>query len=140
MAPTDDPPPPLPQPRHPCRQDPRQSDIPLADPDALVFTGERGGALSKNFVRRDFRAAADALGMGDVTLHDLRHFGGTHTAISGATLRELQARLGHASPAAAMRYQHAAERRDKAVADRWAASYIDHQPASEGNVRRIRGA
>jgi integrase len=76
----------------------------------------------------------------DVTLHDLRHFGGTQTAISGATLRELQARLGHASPAAAMRYQHAAERRGREVADRLAAAWVDHHQPAEQNVRRIRRA
>ncbi len=38
-------------------------------------------------------------------------------AQTGATLREVMARLGHASPAAAQRYQHAAERRDRVIAE-----------------------
>jgi hypothetical protein len=37
-------------------------------------------------------------------------------AQTGATLAELMARLGHSTPQAAMRYQHAAEGRDKAIA------------------------
>lgn len=37
-------------------------------------------------------------------------------AQTGATLAELMARLGHSTPQAAMRYQHQAEGRDKAIA------------------------
>jgi integrase len=37
-------------------------------------------------------------------------------AQQGATLKELMARLGHSTPAAAMVYQHAAAQRDKAIA------------------------
>jgi integrase len=44
-----------------------------------------------------------------VHFHDLRH--------PGATLKELQARLGHASTAAAMRYQHATAERDAVLAN-----------------------
>ena len=38
--------------------------------------------------------------------------------VSGATIREVQARLGHASPAAAYRYQHVLDNRDAAIAER----------------------
>ena len=38
--------------------------------------------------------------------------------VSGATIREVQARLGHASPAAAYRYQHVLENRDAEIARR----------------------
>jgi hypothetical protein len=38
-------------------------------------------------------------------------------AATGATLAELMARLGHSTPAAAMRYQHAAQGRDDTVGD-----------------------
>jgi hypothetical protein len=37
-------------------------------------------------------------------------------AATGATLAELMARLGHSTAGAALRYQHAAEDRDKAIA------------------------
>jgi len=37
-------------------------------------------------------------------------------AATGATLAELMARLGHSTPGAALRYQHAAEGRDAAIA------------------------
>ena len=38
-------------------------------------------------------------------------------AATGATLAELMARLGHSTPAAAMRYQHAAAGRDQVIAE-----------------------
>jgi adenylosuccinate lyase len=37
-------------------------------------------------------------------------------ATTGATLKELMARLGHSSPRAAMIYQHATRDRDQAIA------------------------
>ena len=49
-------------------------------------------------------------------LHDLRHTGGTLSAATGATLKELMARLGHSSVRAAMIYQHASRDRDQAIA------------------------
>jgi hypothetical protein len=36
---------------------------------------------------------------------------------TGATTKELMARLGHASPQAAMIYQHAASDRDRSIAE-----------------------
>lgn len=63
-----------------------------------------------------FCAAREAAGRPDLRLHDLRHTGAVLAAQTGATLAELMARLGHSTPAAAMRYQHAARDRDKQIA------------------------
>src|SRR6187399_966855 len=49
-------------------------------------------------------------------LHDLRHTGNTLAAATGASTRELMARMGHASPRAALIYQHARSERDCAIA------------------------
>ena len=84
--------------------------------DALLFTGPKGGPLRLATLQTAWTDARDAVGIRGVTLHDLRHAAGTLAAQTGATTRELMARLGHASPAAAMRYQHAAERRDVEIA------------------------
>lgn len=62
-----------------------------------------------------YRARAVA-GRPELHFHDLRHTGAVLAAQTGATLAELMARLGHSTPAAAMRYQHAAKDRDKAIA------------------------
>ena len=50
------------------------------------------------------------------TFHDLRHVAGTLNAAAGATIKEAMARLGHASPVAALRYQHAVAARDAVIA------------------------
>lgn len=49
--------------------------------------------------------------------HDLRHVAQVFAAEAGATLPELMARLGHASPAAATMYLHARAERDHALTD-----------------------
>jgi len=49
-------------------------------------------------------------------LHDLRHTGSTWSAQSGATLKEIMSRIGHASTRAAMIYQHATRDRDHTIA------------------------
>ena len=54
----------------------------------------------------------------DLRWHDLRHTGAVLAAQTGATLAELMGRLGHTTPGAAMRYQHAAADRDAEIARR----------------------
>lgn len=64
-----------------------------------------------------YYAARDAAGRPDLRFHDLRHTGATMAASTGATIAELMARLGHSTPSAAMRYQHATNKRDAAIAN-----------------------
>lgn len=52
----------------------------------------------------------------DLRFHDLRHSGAVLAAATGAILAELMAQLGHSTPQAAMRYRHAAQGRDQAIA------------------------
>ena len=78
-----------------------------------------------------FRTAVKRAGMEDVRPHDLRHTGATLAAGTGATVRELMARLGHTSPTVAMRYQHAARERDRAIADALGESLSSHMNAEE---------
>ena len=90
-----------------------------ADPDGLVFPGPKGGVLRQsNFRDRHWWPALRAAGVERLRFHDLRHVAGTLATVSGATIREVQARLGHASPAAAYRYQHVLESRDAEIAER----------------------
>jgi integrase len=63
------------------------------------------------------RARAKA-GRPDLRFHDLRHTGAVLAALSGATIAELMARLGHTTPTMALRYQHAAQARDVEIAKR----------------------
>lgn len=88
-------------------------------PDALVFTSGTGGALRQsNFRNRHWLPALQVAGVEKLRFHDLRHVAGTLATVSGATIREVQARLGHASPAAAYRYQHVLDNRDAQIAER----------------------
>jgi integrase len=54
-------------------------------------------------------------------VHDLRHVGATLAAQAGATTKELMSRLGHTTPAMAMRYQIAAQERDVKIAEAMSA-------------------
>lgn len=87
------------------------------DPDALVFTGERGGPLRPHVLQKHWARARLAAGRPDLHLHDLRHTGNSWAAATGASTRELMSRMGHASPDAALRYQHATEERDRVIAE-----------------------
>jgi hypothetical protein len=48
--------------------------------------------------------------------HDLRHSAATLALAAGANTRELMERMGHTSPAVALRYQHVRAGRDQAIA------------------------
>jgi integrase len=81
--------------------------------DALVFTGSRGGRLRRAAWSRIFRAACRHVGVDPgFRFHDLRHTGNTLAAATGASTRDLMARMGHASMRAAVLYQHASADRD----------------------------
>ncbi len=84
--------------------------------DGYVFTGIKGGPLASHVLQKAWANARGQLGLDDVHLHDLRHLAGTLAASTGAGTKELMHRLGHASPQAALRYQHATRERDVAIA------------------------
>jgi integrase len=85
--------------------------------DGYVFTGFRGDALAPHVLHDHWSKARTSLGLGHLHFHDLRHLAGTLAANTGAGTKELMHRLGHASPQAALRYQHATRARDTAIAD-----------------------
>lgn len=106
-----------------------------ADRNALVFPGKDGqplapSALYGRSARRErrgrqtfekaaygFFAARDVIGRPELHWHDLRRTAATLGAQSGATVREMQHRLGHTTPAMALHYQGATEARDRTIAD-----------------------
>lgn len=90
-------------------------------PENFVFTTSRGGRLSTTAFTKSYKAALAEIGKPDLRVHDLRHVGAVLAAQAGATTKELMLRLGHTTPAMAMRYQHAASERDAAIADRLSA-------------------
>ena len=102
-------------------------------PDALAFTTTTGGPMLASHRSRAMATARATIGRNDVTWHHLRHTGATLAAISGATMAELQARIGHASPRAAAIYQHAIAGRDAQI-----AAALDTYAATPTNVVPLR--
>ena len=89
-----------------------------ARPEALLFPSSTGTThLASSTFYRSFYKARQEAGRPDLRFHDLRHTQAVLAASTGASLAELMARLGHSTPGAAMRYQHAAQERDRAIAD-----------------------
>jgi integrase len=99
--------------------------------DGLLFPAARGGGhLAPSSLYRVFYPAREKAGRPDLRWHDLRHTGAVLAAQTGATLAELMGRLGHSTPGAALRYQHAAEGRDMEIAKRLSA--LVEQETSRG--------
>jgi len=69
------------------------------DPEALVFTGPRGGPIvHSNWHRRIFIPAKAAAGVDPrFRFHDLRHTAVALAVASGARAKSIQARMGHSS-------------------------------------------
>jgi len=86
--------------------------------DGLLFPAVRGGHLDRGSFYRSWGRARMAASRSDLRFHDLRHTGAVLAAQTGATLAELMSRLGHATPAMAIRYQHVAQDRDAEIARR----------------------
>ncbi|HEX6394373.1 MAG TPA: site-specific integrase [Acidimicrobiales bacterium] len=86
-------------------------------PDAWLFTSSDGGSMLPSTLNRIWQRARRSIDRPDLYYHDLRHSGLTWSAASGASVAELMRRGGHSHPAAALRYQHATEDRDRAIAD-----------------------
>lgn len=85
--------------------------------DGLLFPAADGvSTLAPSTLYRSFYRAREAAGRPDLRFHDLRHTGAVLAAQTGATLAELMGRLGHSTPQAALRYQHAAQGRDAQIA------------------------
>jgi integrase len=102
-------------------------------PDGLVFPSGRGTYLQRsNFSRLVWRPAVQRLGLDGLRFHDLRHTAATLAAAAGATTKELMERMGHTSPAVALRYQHVMVDRQAAIA----AALDGLAQAAKGSVLR----
>jgi len=120
------------------------SQQPLHGREALIFPGNDGNLLapsalygrearterrgSQTYVKAayGFFAARQTIGKPTLHWHDLRRTAATLGAQSGATVREMQHRLGHTTPTMALRYQAATAERDRAIATRLQAQVEDH--------------
>ena len=104
-----------------------------AGTNALLFPSSADPTrwLQPKALYKDYRKARADAGREDLRFHDLRHSGAVLAAMSGATIAELMARLGHSTPAAAMRYQHVAQGRDHVIA----AAMSELQGQSRNDLR-----
>ncbi len=84
---------------------------------ALLFVGPKNGPLRRSNFQDHWRKATAEAGIPDLHFHDLRHTGNTWAAETGATLRDLMDRMGHATTRAALIYLHRTVGRDKKIAD-----------------------
>jgi integrase len=87
-------------------------------PSARVFVRQDGTELREHHIHYAWQVARRKAGYPEAHFHDLRHAGLTLAAQAGGTLAEVMRRAGHVSTRAAMIYQHAAESRDRELADR----------------------
>ena len=108
--------------------------------ESWLFTAEDGGPMVPSTLNRVWQRARRTIGRSDVFLHDLRHSGLTWAAASGASVAELMRRGGHANPRAALRYQHATEDRDRAIANALALLAVSQITPISNSSRGARGS
>ena len=71
-----------------------------------------------------WRSARSEAGLEDVRFHDLRHSAASYLAMSGASLMDIAAILGHKTLAMVKRYSHLSEQHTTAAIDRMAEKFL----------------
>lgn len=101
-----------------------------SDPNALMFTGPKGGALRRAHFNNltKWVVMVGKLGVPGLHFHDLRHTGNLFAAQTGASTKDLMARMGHDDMRAALIYQRATSEADQRIADRLSALVDGREP------------
>lgn len=87
--------------------------------DAHVFSPDPDGgrSLAPNDMTKAFIRVRKRAGLGEVRLHDLRHFAATRLLAAGVPVRTVSGRLGHANAATTLGvYAHLVEESDRDAA------------------------
>lgn len=87
-------------------------------PDALLFTGATGRPIASSRLSVLFKRAATAIDRPELHWHDLRHTGASLAFRAGASVPDVQARLGHTTMRAAQLYAHTVSDADAILAER----------------------
>lgn len=87
-----------------------------AEPESLLFTEPDGSPLTRRIWNLRWKAARTKASVNHLHFHDLRHTANTLAAATGASTKELMARMGHSTARAALIYQHATRDRDVVIA------------------------
>lgn len=106
--------------------------VPLAQAAVDVLRELRKGRLpvgpvfpfTPDQIDKPWREARDAAGLADFRFHDLRHSAASYLAMSGASLMDIAAILGHKTLAMVKRYSHLSEQHTKAAVDRMAEKFL----------------
>lgn len=106
--------------------------VPLAATAVSVLTDWKKGRLAVgpvfpltvHTVNVPWREARDAAALPDFRFHDLRHSAASYLAMSGASLMDIAAILGHKTLAMVKRYSHLSEQHTTAAIDRMAAKFL----------------
>ncbi len=88
------------------------------EPDSLLVWDEGGRQLASSSFYGFYWPARAAAGRPDLSFHHLRHTQAVLFAQAGATISDLQARLGHETAGASLLYLHHVAGRDRALAER----------------------
>jgi integrase len=101
-----------------------------------VTTPSGGSTSVRGCVRAQFswQQTVTALGRPGLHFHDLRHTGNVLAAGSKVSTRDLMARMGHDSMAAALIYQHASREADRSIADHLDAQLGDDDQDDGGTA------
>jgi integrase len=106
--------------------------VPLAPTAVAVLKAWKKGRLPTGLVfpmtidgiDKPWREAREAAGLGDFRFHDLRHSAASYLAMSGASLMDIAAILGHKTLAMVKRYSHLSEQHTTAAIDRMAEKFL----------------
>ena len=106
--------------------------VPLAQTAVDVLREWRKGRLpvgpvfplSKDQIDKPWREARAEAGLADFRFHDLRHSAASYLAMSGASLMDIAAILGHKTLAMVKRYSHLSEQHTTAAVDRMAEKFL----------------
>jgi integrase len=111
-----------------------------AAPDSPLFTRSSGLPLRRADLSEAWGKAVAEVGVPDgLHLHDLRHHAATvYARKPGITLKELMTIIGHASPVAALRYQHSTEEREREIADFMNEAITAAKSAPKSKTVRLR--
>lgn len=106
----------------------------------FVFPNSKGEPIKRSSFRSVWVRARSKAGLPQLRFHDLRHTGNTLAAATGASTRELMARMGHSSMRAALIYQHATKDRDAVIAAALSDLANASAPPPDSSVVRILAA
>jgi integrase len=98
-------------------------------PAAYVFATSEGGRISDRDFALRWDAVRTAAGLIDLKKHDLRHTAASLLAAAGASLPQIGAVLGHATPITTSRYAHFVDAVTRVAVEQIAAAVSGATPA-----------